>query len=50
MAKVIADLQVLPSPVGTETEEFKHVDAAIKVIAGSGLPHTVHALGTQVRL
>ena len=45
---LIADVQVLPSPTGTDANEFAHVEAAIAVIAGSGLKHHVHALGTTV--
>ena len=45
---MIAELQVLPSPLGTPTDEFKHVDAAIAIISASGLPHAVHALGTTI--
>ena len=45
---MIADIQVVPSPTGTGAEEFKHVNAAIAVIASSGLKHTVHALGTTI--
>ena len=32
---LVADLQVLPSPPGNKTHKWKHVDAAIKVIAVS---------------
>lgn len=45
---MIAELQVLPSPLGTASDEFAHVNAAITCIASSGLEHTVHALGTTV--
>ena len=45
---IIAELQVLPSPTGTAANEFEHVEAAIAVIAGSGLEHSVHALGTTI--
>ena len=30
---MIADIQVLPMPLGTPSQEFKHVDAAITAIA-----------------
>lgn len=30
---LVADLQVLPSPPGNKKQKWKHVDAAIKVIA-----------------
>ncbi|CAE7026416.1 unnamed protein product, partial [Symbiodinium sp. CCMP2456] len=45
---LIADLQVLPSPPGNQKSKWKHVDAAIKVIAASKLKHSVNALGTVV--
>ena len=46
--RLIADLQVLPSPKGNDASEFAHVEAAIRVIAASGLDHSVNALGTTV--
>lgn len=45
---LIAELQVLPRPVGTADDRYKHVDAAIAVIKASGLRYEVHALGTIV--
>lgn len=45
---LIAELQVLPRPVGTAEDRYKHVDAAIAVIQASGLRYEVHALGTIV--
>lgn len=45
---LIAEIQVLPRPVGTATDRYKHVDAAIAVIQASGLRYEVHALGTIV--
>ena len=45
---MIAELQVLPTPAGTDENEFEHVEAAIAVIASSGLKHTVNALGTTI--
>eukprot|EP00929_Paragymnodinium_shiwhaense_P020904 TRINITY_DN13785_c0_g1_i1.p2 TRINITY_DN13785_c0_g1~~TRINITY_DN13785_c0_g1_i1.p2 ORF type:complete len:158 (+),score=69.30 TRINITY_DN13785_c0_g1_i1:82-555(+) len=47
-ATLVAELEVAPQPQGVEGDEYKHVDAAIKVIAKSGLKHHVHALGTVV--
>ena len=38
---MIAELQVIPSPCGTEDDEYCHVNAAIAVIARSGLKHQV---------
>lgn len=45
---LIAEIQVLPRPVGTAEDRYKHVDAAIAVIQASGLRYEVHALGTIV--
>jgi L-rhamnose mutarotase len=48
MASLIADVQVLPTPSGTPSNQFEHVEAAISTIAASGLRHSVHALGTTI--
>ena len=45
---LIAEVQVLPSPIGTADDEYKHVDAAIAAIAASGLETSVSALGTTI--
>lgn len=45
---LIAEIQVLPSPIGTADDQYKHVDAAIAAIAASGLTPTVGALGTTI--
>ena len=45
---MIAEIQVIPRPVGTAESRYKHVDAAIAVIQASGLRYEVHALGTVV--
>ena len=45
---MIAEIQVIPRPVGTVDDRYKHVDAAIAVIQASGLRYEVHALGTVV--
>ncbi len=45
---LIAEIQVLPRPVGTAEDRYKHVDAAIALIQASGLRYEVHALGTIV--
>lgn len=45
---MIAEIQVLPRPIGTADNRYKHVDAAIAVIQASGLKHEVHALGTVI--
>jgi uncharacterized protein (TIGR00106 family) len=44
----IAEIQVIPRPVGTASDRYKHVDAAIAVIQASGLKYEVHALGTVI--
>lgn len=48
MSPVIAEIQVAPSPPGTPEDPHAHVEAAIAVIAASGLPHEVGALGTTL--
>jgi uncharacterized protein YqgV (UPF0045/DUF77 family) len=45
---LIAEIQVAPSPPGTADNPHAHVEAAIAVIAGSGLHHEVGALGTTL--
>ncbi len=45
---MIMELQVLPAPAGTPTDPYVHVDAAIAVIARSGLTYEVGPLGTSV--
>jgi uncharacterized protein (TIGR00106 family) len=45
---MLAEIQVIPRPVGTEADRYKHVDAAIAVIQASGLKYEVHGLGTVV--
>ena len=45
---MIAEIQCLPDPLGTSTDPYGHVDAAIAVIQASGLSHEVGALGTTV--
>ncbi|MGY1771150.1 thiamine-binding protein [Blastococcus sp. SYSU D00813] len=45
---VIAEIQVAPSPPGTPEDPHAHVEAAIAVIAGSGLRYEVGALGTTL--
>ena len=45
---MLAEIQVIPRPVGTADDRYKHVDAAIAVIQASGLRYEVHALGTVV--
>ncbi|CAN7313625.1 thiamine-binding protein [Pseudorhodoferax sp. LjRoot39] len=45
---MLAEIQVIPRPVGTASDRYKHVDAAIAVIQASGLRYEVHGLGTVV--
>ncbi len=45
---MIMELRVLPVPLGTPTEEYAHVDAAIRVIASCGRDYRVEPLGTTV--
>lgn len=45
---MIAEIQCLPSPAGTDRSRYAHVRAAIDVIARSGLSFEVGALGTTV--
>jgi uncharacterized protein YqgV (UPF0045/DUF77 family) len=45
---IIAEIQVAPSPPGTAQDPHAHVEAAIAVIAASGLHHEVGALGTTL--
>ena len=45
---VIAEIQVAPSPPGTPDDPHAHVEAAIAVIAASGLRSEVGALGTTL--
>lgn len=43
---MIAEIQVLPRPLGTAESRYSHVDAAIATIVASGLPYEVGAMGT----
>jgi len=45
---VIAELQVVPTPPGTQTDRWVHVEAAIAEVADSGLTFEVGPLGTTV--
>jgi uncharacterized protein (TIGR00106 family) len=45
---MIAEIQVIPRPVGTAQNRYQYVDAAIAVIQSSGLRYEVHGLGTVV--
>ncbi|MFV0260156.1 MAG: MTH1187 family thiamine-binding protein [Acidimicrobiales bacterium] len=43
---MIAEIHVSPSPSGTETNRYQHVEAAIAVVQERGLAYEVTALGT----
>ncbi|GMA34618.1 thiamine-binding protein [Demequina litorisediminis] len=45
---MIAEIQVLPRPIGTAEDRYAHVDAAIAVISTSGLAYEVGAMGTTI--
>jgi uncharacterized protein YqgV (UPF0045/DUF77 family) len=45
---VIAELQVLPRPSGTDDDPHAFVEAAIAAIGASGVHHEVSALGTTL--
>lgn len=45
---MIAEIQCLPQPLGTSADRYAHVDAAIAVIAASGVAYEVGALGTTL--
>jgi len=45
---MIAEIQCLPSPAGTPESAYAHIEAAIAVVADSGLSYEVGALGTTL--
>jgi uncharacterized protein YqgV (UPF0045/DUF77 family) len=45
---VLAEIQVLPNPLGTDEVPYHHINAAIARIAASGTRYEVGALGTTV--
>lgn len=45
---MIVEVQCLPFPPGTPDNRYKHIEAAIALIQGSGLRYEVGALGTTV--
>jgi uncharacterized protein YqgV (UPF0045/DUF77 family) len=45
---MIAEIQVLPRPIGTAEARYSHVDAAIEVISSSGLIYEVGGMGTTI--
>ena len=45
---MIVEIQCLPSPPGDGERRWAHVEAAIAVVTGAGLPYEVGPLGTSV--
>lgn len=45
---MIAEIQCLPTPAGTAESPYAHIEAAIAVVADSGLTYEVGALGTTL--
>lgn len=45
---MIAELQVLPRPSGTDVDPHAYVDSAIDAIASANVRHEVSALGTTL--
>ena len=45
---LIAEIQCLPSPMGTAADPYRHIEAAIAVLQGAGLKFEVGALGTTI--
>lgn len=45
---MIVELEVLPRPTGTDSLPYANVEAAIAVLAESGLRYEVGALGTTI--
>ena len=45
---MIVELECLANPPGTQDDPYRHIEAAIAVVQGSGLTYEVGALGTTV--
>ncbi len=45
---MVAEIQVIPMPSGTETNEYEYVEASINLIQESGLTYEVGAFGTSI--
>ena len=45
---MIVEIQCLAFPPGTPARRYAHIEAAIELIAASGLPYEVGALGTTI--
>lgn len=46
---MLVHVHVAPSPLGDERGDYSHVEAAIAIIAESGLTYEVGALGTTIQ-
>ena len=46
---MLAEIQCLPNPPGTNDDQYLHINNAIDVIASSGLTYEVGALGTTIQ-
>ena len=45
---MIVEIECLANPPGVPDNRYRHIEAAIAVIEGSGLKYEVEALGTTV--
>ena len=45
---MIVEIQVLPTPAGTPGSRWEHVEAALALIQGAGLPYEVGPMGTSI--
>ena len=45
---MIAEIQCLPTPTGTQESPYRHIEAAIAAVADSRLHHEVGAQGTTL--
>lgn len=45
---MIAEIQCLPSPAGTQESAYAHIEAAIASVSASGLTYEVGPLGTSL--
>ena len=46
---MLAEIQCLPNPPGTNADQYLHINNAIDVIVSSGLTYEVGALGTTIQ-
>lgn len=45
---MIADIECIPQPLGTDASKYAHVEAAIAVARESGLRYEVNAMSTSI--